>query len=64
MPKKRTAPKKTTPSPPADYRDIYGERDARQGPLVLRDGTSIEWPKGWKAEDAARWRRASRIEKP
>jgi hypothetical protein len=64
MPKKRTRPRSHVVRTPDGYRDIYDVRDARKGPLVLLDGTSIEWPKGWTAADAARWRRASRLEKP
>jgi zona occludens toxin (predicted ATPase) len=44
---------------PPGYRDIFGARDARKGPLLLLDGTSIVWPKGWTEADAARWREAS-----
>ena len=44
------------------YRDIFDVK--RKGPLVLRDGTSIEWPKGWTQEDADRWRKAAKLEKP
>ena len=46
------------------YRDFFDARDARQGPLVLKDCTSVEWPKGWGKEDAIRWRRANSLEKP
>lgn len=46
------------------YRDFFGVRDPRQGPLVLKDSTSVEWPRGWGVEDAARWRRANGIENP
>ena len=46
------------------YRDIFEVRDAEQEPLVLRDCTSVEWPRGWGKEDAMRWRRANGIEKP
>ena len=46
------------------YRDIFGVRDARKGPLVLADCTSVEWPKGWTKADAATWRKANRLHKP
>jgi hypothetical protein len=46
------------------YRDLFNARDAGDGPLVLRDCTSIEWPHGWKQEDAARWRKANGLERP
>lgn len=64
MPKKRTAPKKHPAAAPAGYRDIFDVRSASKGPLILSDCTSVEWPKGWKAEDAARWRKASGLERP
>ena len=50
-------PPKQLPAPQG-YRDIFGQRDARKGPLVLSDRTSVEWPKGWTKEDAARYRKA------
>ena len=46
------------PPAPQGYHDIFDARDARQGPLILRDCTSVEWPKGWTKEDAARYRKA------
>lgn len=56
-------PKKRTPKPAlAGYRDIFDV--ARKGPLVLRDGTSIEWPKGWTQKDADRWRKTNKLERP
>jgi len=48
----------------AGYRDVFGNRDGHRGPLVLRDGTSVAWPQGWSQEDADRWRKANRLEKP
>ncbi len=46
------------------YRDYFEKRAARQGPLVLSDCTSIEWPKGWTEDDAMRWRKANDLERP
>lgn len=56
-------PKKPAPKPAAvtGYRDIFDT--GRKSPLVLRDCTSIEWPKGWTQEDADRWRKANGLER-
>lgn len=47
------------PPPPTGNRDIFDARDARQGPLVLRDCTSVEWP---TKEDVARYRKTNGLE--
>jgi hypothetical protein len=46
------------------YLDITSPDKTRRSPLVLRDGTSIEWPVSW--DDAARdsWRKANGLERP
>ena len=64
MPKSRPPTKSHVTKPPKGYRDIFGVRDARKGPLVLADCTSIEWPHGWKPEHAATWRKANGLVKP
>jgi len=56
--------KKRPKNAPTGYRNIFGVRDGHRGPLVLRDGTSIEWPAGWSKEDADRWRKANGLERP
>lgn len=52
------------PKAHSGYRDYFDARGARQGPLVLRDGTSVEWPKGWDKEAARTWRKATGLERP
>ena len=64
MPPRRPTPKQHIAKVPEGYRDIFGVRDARLQPLILKDCTSIEWPQGWSAEAAKIWRKNMRLEKP
>jgi len=46
------------------YADITSADRARRLPLILRDGTSVEWPVSWDAKARAAWRKGRGIVKP
>jgi len=55
------------PPPKADlpgYQDIFTDGDIPREPRIMKDGTSVRWPKGWTLEDAALWRWKNNLESP
>jgi hypothetical protein len=45
------------------YMDFF-ERNDLQEPLILEDGTSVEFPSGWTDEDADKWRKGMQLQRP
>jgi|GEM_PF-4892037 len=59
---KKKAAKRAPQKPPlADekvgYLDVQSTTSARTKPLILRDGTSVEWPKNFTRRDMQQWRK-------
>jgi hypothetical protein len=46
------------------YRDIFTLDRRGKQPLILRDGTSVEFPDSWTQEQAETWRRYATLAKP
>ena len=46
------------------YQDVCMDSDIPREPRILKDGTSVRWPRGWTLEQAAEWRRANNLESP
>jgi hypothetical protein len=40
------------------FADIFADGNENSRPLVLLDGTSVQWPRGWTENDALAWREA------
>lgn len=57
---KRKAKKKAPPlaDEKAGYTDLVSADRWRTKPLILLDGTSIEWPSTWKRRDREQWRKS------
>lgn len=60
MATKRKAKKKTPPlaDEKAGYTDLQSTDRHRTKPLILLDGTSIEWPSTWSRRDMQEWRKS------
>jgi hypothetical protein len=56
-----SVPKQT--KPPA-YRNIFTMDRLGKMPLVLRDGSSVEFPSNWTREEADVWRQYSNLSNP
>jgi hypothetical protein len=54
-------PKHAKPPP---YRNIFTMDRLGKMPLVLRDGTSVEFPSNWTREEAQTWRQHTGLQKP
>ena len=46
------------------YRDVISDDPYRKMPLILRDVTSVEFPKGWTKAHCDEWRIYARLERP
>ena len=46
------------------YMDVFGDDHDFREPLVLEDGTSVLFPRGWTDEDADKWRKGMRLQRP
>jgi len=40
----------------AGYADLFSNQHDNSQPLILFDGTSVQWPRGWTENDAVAWR--------
>jgi hypothetical protein len=40
-----------------DYKDVESTIATRVAPIILRDGTSVEWPISWSQNARREWRR-------
>lgn len=56
-----TEVKKARPHP---YRSFFSMNRLGKMPLILQDGTSVEFPSDWTKEDAQRWRERANLVKP
>jgi hypothetical protein len=54
-------PKQSKPHP---YRNIFTMNRLGKMPLVLRDGTSVEFPSNWTKEEADIWREHANLSVP
>jgi hypothetical protein len=52
------------PSHRDGYVDFFSENDALREPVILQDGTSVQFPKGWTDEDADKWRKGMELQRP
>ena len=57
----RSMPKQMKPPP---YRNIFTMDRLGKMPLVLRDGSSVEFPSNWTKEEAEAWRKAANLHDP
>jgi hypothetical protein len=51
-----------TRKPP--YRDVFTSDRTRRTPVILSDGTSVEYPAGWSKAAAKEWRKSVGLTKP
>jgi hypothetical protein len=49
---------------PHPYRNIFTLERLGKLPLILMDGTSIEFPVDWTKEAAQNWRECASLQKP
>jgi len=52
------------PSDRQGYIDFFSENNTNKEPVILEDGTSVQFPKDWTDEDADKWRKAMQLERP
>jgi len=45
------------------YVDHFSEESVNTEPLILEDGTSVIFPKGWTDEDADKWRKGMELQR-
>jgi hypothetical protein len=46
------------------YMDFFSEHHENKDPVILQDGTSVEFPAGWTDEDADKWRKGAELQRP
>lgn len=46
------------------YQDLFTDNEIPRTPRIMKDGTSVRWPRGWTLEDAALWRQQNDLESP
>jgi hypothetical protein len=46
------------------YIDFFSESFTSKEPVVLDDGTSVQFPNGWTDEDADKWRKSMELQRP
>ena len=46
------------------YMDYFSDNHKNKEPVVLEDGTSVLFPKGWTDEDADKWRKGMELQAP
>ena len=45
------------------YLDYFGQTFSVREPLIMSDGTSVVFPKGWTDEDADKWRKGKQLQR-
>jgi hypothetical protein len=51
-------------SGPPGYRNLFTLERNGKAPLILLDGTSVEFPADWSKKDAETWREQTGLPKP
>ena len=46
------------------YLDYFSDEHANIVPLILDNGTSVIFPKGWTDEEADKWRKGMELQRP
>ena len=46
------------------YIDFFSDDYTNKEPLILEDGTSVQFPRGWTDEDADKWRKGMELQRP
>jgi hypothetical protein len=46
------------------YIDFFSDNNTNKEPVVMEDGTSVQFPAGWTDEDADKWRKSMELERP
>lgn len=46
------------------FMDYFSDNNTNKEPVVLEDGTSVLFPKGWTDEDADKWRKGMELQRP
>jgi hypothetical protein len=46
------------------YIDFFSDRSTNKEPVILEDGTSVQFPRGWTDEDADKWRKGMELQRP
>jgi hypothetical protein len=54
----------TLPTRKPPYRDVFTKDRTRRTPVILSDGTSVEYPAGWDKKSAKKWREYFGLLKP
>ena len=52
------------PSDRQGYIDFFSDNSMNKEPVVLEDGTSVQFPEDWTDEDADKWRKSMELERP
>jgi hypothetical protein len=45
------------------YMDFFSEQHENKEPVILEDGTSVEFPAGWTDEGADKWRKGHELQR-
>ena len=46
------------------YMDYFSEGNSNKEPVILEDGTSVLFPSEWTDEDADKWRKGMKLQRP
>jgi len=46
------------------FMDFFSDNNTNKEPVILEDGTSVQFPKGWTDEDADKWRKGMELQRP
>lgn len=46
------------------FMDFFSDNNTHNEPVILEDGTSVQFPKGWTDEDADKWRKGNELQRP
>ena len=46
------------------FMDFFSDNNTNREPVILEDGTSVQFPKGWTDEDADKWRKGMELQRP
>jgi hypothetical protein len=46
------------------YMDFFNPSYTNKTPLILADGTSVQFPADWTDEDADKWRKSMDLQRP
>lgn len=64
MAERQSAPFPYLPEQYIGYMDYFSDHHTNREPIILADGTSVQFPSGWTDEDADKWRKGMELQPP